>query len=402
MPRSNVPLLVATLIALWFFFSFANIPDPDPDHFRGAAPPEVTAVAPASPSAAAVAAALTDNVVTSNPSAGRPIDHNAIAYKGLAYAIPDPNFSDRKSDVVDTFAEFKNKDVCPLSSLDLHRPFEPLCGTKSDLLEAMSSGGRIGFDAPYMPRGCDMRWYGADEICDILGRFDKIMFIGDSMMRHAVGALHILLRQDLAYGAVTNWNFRADERENCFCQGQFDPEKCALQGIFNSADVLKFDPSSFKCSADVIDIQNHVISTYPPSSEDLQKLGDAIASQTGGRQTAFIYGHGHHNEFEVSATEGWLASIQRTISERIGKGVPWSQLFVTPGASGANIGEAESLKFGTKALQVFEQRMRVLGPEKDVDVLGTWNATIQSTLRDGRHSDIKGNLLKAMMILNWL
>ena len=70
------------------------------------------------------------------------------------------------------------------------------------MLEAMSSGGRIGFDAPYIPRGCDMRWFTTEEICEILGRFDKVVFLGDSMMRHIVGALNVLIRKDLGYGAV--------------------------------------------------------------------------------------------------------------------------------------------------------------------------------------------------------
>lgn len=56
-----------------------------------------------------------------------------------------------------------------------------------------------------------MRWFTTDEICDILSRFEKVIVVGDSMMRHVVGALNVLLRQDLGYGAVTNWNF--DDQE---------------------------------------------------------------------------------------------------------------------------------------------------------------------------------------------
>lgn len=70
------------------------------------------------------------------------------------------------------------------------------------MLEAVSGGGRIGFDAPYIPRGCDMRWFTTEEICEVLGRFDKVVFLGDSMIRHIVGALNVFLRKDLGYGAV--------------------------------------------------------------------------------------------------------------------------------------------------------------------------------------------------------
>lgn len=57
-----------------------------------------------------------------------------------------------------------------------------------------------------------MRWFTTDEVCDILSRFHKVIFVGDSMMRHVIGAINVLLREDLGYGAVTNWNFSDDER----------------------------------------------------------------------------------------------------------------------------------------------------------------------------------------------
>lgn len=80
------------------------------------------------------------------------------------------------------------------------------------MIEAMSGGGRIGFDAPYMPRGCDMRWFSTEEVCEILGRFEKVIILGDSMMRHVIGSINVLVRKDLGYGAVTDWNFSPEER----------------------------------------------------------------------------------------------------------------------------------------------------------------------------------------------
>lgn len=80
------------------------------------------------------------------------------------------------------------------------------------MLTAMSSGGRIGHDAPYIPRGCDMRWFTSEEVCEILGRFDKVVLVGDSMLRHVIGSINILIRKDLGYGAVTDWNFSLQER----------------------------------------------------------------------------------------------------------------------------------------------------------------------------------------------
>lgn len=121
----------------------------------------------------------------------------------VAYRLPD---------TIDTFAEYKYRNTCNISSLELHTPFAPLCHDRTSMIDAMAGGGRVGFDAPYMPRDCDMRWFTTEEVCEILSRFEKVIIVGDSMMRHVIGSINVLIRQDLGYGAVTDWNFSPEER----------------------------------------------------------------------------------------------------------------------------------------------------------------------------------------------
>jgi hypothetical protein len=108
--------------------------------------------------------------------------------------------------VINTFKDFNGSAEWKLSSLDLHMPFSPLCEDKDSLLDAMSGGGRAGLDTPYIPRGCDMRWFSAEEICVILSRFHKVIITGDSIMRHVNQALYILLRKNFEYGGLKEWN----------------------------------------------------------------------------------------------------------------------------------------------------------------------------------------------------
>jgi hypothetical protein len=115
-------------------------------------------------------------------------------------------------DQVDTFETYKFRDTCNLSSADLYAMVNPVCDDRNSMLEAMSGGGRVGWDAPYMSRGCGMRWFTTVEVCEILGRFEKVVVIGDSMSRHVVGGLNVLMRENLGYGAVTDWNFSVEER----------------------------------------------------------------------------------------------------------------------------------------------------------------------------------------------
>lgn len=137
--------------------------------------------------------------------------YNATILPNAAFQPPEM-LAHRVPDTVDTFANYKYRNTCDISSLDLHAPFAPLCHDRKSVLTAMSSGGRVGNDAPYLPRGCDMRWFSTEEICEILGRFEKVIIVGDSMMRHVIGSINVLIRKDLGYGAVTDWNFSPEER----------------------------------------------------------------------------------------------------------------------------------------------------------------------------------------------
>ncbi len=204
------------------------------------------------------------------------IPYNASFIHNAAFQPPEP-LPHRYPDTIDTFSTYKYRNTCNISSLDLHAPFAPLCSDRKSMITAMSSGGRIGNDAPYMPRGCDMRWFSTEEICEILSRFEKVIIIGDSMMRHVIGSINVLIRKDLGYGAVTDWNFSPEERsvgwwsvqkfgwyeltewefrKDCFCNYQFNVKACSIQGIFKTADVVKNDPSSLACPADTIDVMS--------------------------------------------------------------------------------------------------------------------------------------------------
>lgn len=124
-------------------------------------------------------------------------------------ALPESRVGELK----DTLVGYKHRGgKCNLSSLDLHVPFGAICPDRSSMLTAMSSGGRIGRDSPYIPRGCDMQWFDTWEACEILGRYSQVILVGDSMLRHVIGALNILIREDLGYGGVTDWNFSEEEK----------------------------------------------------------------------------------------------------------------------------------------------------------------------------------------------
>ncbi|TAQ89766.1 hypothetical protein B7494_g1916 [Chlorociboria aeruginascens] len=326
---------------------------------------------------------------------GRISIYNATVIPHAAFQPPEPG-PYRAPDMIDTFASYKFRNTCNVSSLDLHAPFSPLCADRPSLLTAMSSGGRIGHDAPYMPRGCDMRWFTSEEVCEIIGRFDRIIVIGDSMLRHVTGSINILVRKDLGYGAVTDWNFSMEERRQCFCNEQFDVKACSVQGIYKTADVVAHDSGSISCSNPINVLMEEIVKFPIPKDEiDRLKVSVSVGHATS-KPIAILFGHGLWSNLELQKAVDWLDTIVDTIKSVVDS--QWVGLFVTPNAAGKEKPDDWIVSQGNKALMLYEEAMGIEVAKRGIEHLGTWNMSIQSNKYDGVHLDMRGNLVKAMML----
>ncbi|RPA84013.1 hypothetical protein BJ508DRAFT_374619 [Ascobolus immersus RN42] len=321
-----------------------------------------------------------------------------------ARSYPPPPYNLRTGP--DHLLHFKHRSDCPVSSHSILTTVQPYCTNTTALLESISGGGRIGFDAPYVPRGCGMKWYNTKEVCEVLGRWGKIAVTGDSMMRHMVGALNVLVREDLGYGAVTDWNFSEEEKEQCFCLTQFNVKSCSVQGIFKTADVEKNDPSSLACGLGKINVFIEQIVQHPIPKDELSRLITALTINSSAKPTALLYGMGLWNDLSLPSAKSWLEEIESALitasppNSNSLTDVP--RLFITPNAAGKEKLDDFIVKQGDKQLQIYEEGIRRLGEEKGFQTLGTWNSTVQIRKWDGVHVDLRGNLLKAMMVVNWL
>ena len=141
---------------------------------------------------------------------------------------------------------------------------------------------------------------------------------------------------------------------------------------------------------------------FPIPDEELNRLQATLAtvSSGGSKRSAFILGHGLWNNLELQKTLNWLDIICNTITKFAGKG--WSGLFITPNAAGKEKPDEWIVSQGNKALMLFEEAIGIEAAKRGIEHLGTWNMSIQTNKRDGVHLDMKGNLVKAMMVMNWL
>lgn len=129
------------------------------------------------------------------------------------------------------------------------------------------------------------------------------------------------------------------------------------------------------------------------------------------RPRAFILGHGLWNNLNHGESLAWLDTVLDVIrpslqtSDAAGKRGRRNHLpvlLMTPNAAGESKPDQWLVSQGNKALVLFEKWMAEEAGRRGIDHLGTWNMSVQASLYDGVHMDMRGNLVKAMMVLNWL
>jgi len=201
-------------------------------------------------------------------------------------------------------------------------------------------------------------------------------------------------------------------RRECFCNHQMDVKSCSVQGIFSTSSVLEHDPTSLACPTDKpIDLVIEMMLRFPLDGEEVTRYKNLLSPTKPKKPYAFIFGHGLWNDLDIQATLNWLDGIVEhtldqapylaNVNRRHGSSI-WPRLFIPPNAAGIQKPDEWLVSQGDKAIMGFEENMRVEAEKRGVDTMGTWNMSIQASKYDGVHLDLKGNLVKAMGLVNWL
>lgn len=138
---------------------------------------------------------------------------------------------------------------------------------------------------------------------------------------------------------------------------------------------------------------------HPIPQREMTQLKESIDGRDEGKGIAFILGHGLWSNLDLQKTVNWLDAILDVISNTAND---WHGLFVTPSAAGKEKPDEWIVTQGNKALMLYEEAVGIEAKKRGIEHLGTWNMSIQSNKYDGVHLDMRGNLVKAMMVLNWL
>lgn len=317
----------------------------------------------------------------------------------------------------DLFAEYYGYKQCGLSSQQVYAPdpSQKFCKNSAELLMAMSSGGRHGFDAVYQSRGCNHRWYTHAEICDILERFSMVLIVGDSIARGVHQGVMAIARANLAYGGLKNWEYAtSDDLDACSCERQLLPyveigdDKRQLTCSFglyveNATTVVEHDPSSWSCPTDNLMMKYALKEWNPLMVSDFTDVYSTLKSQSD-KPIATILIHGIHANLDIEESiefiDGWigLTGNRGSFNDRTN----FPALWFPPSAGGEGKPEQYWGPQGLHALWRYEQETKKFAEDRGLDVLNTWNLTIQSSSYDGTHHGLLVNMEKGMMIFNWL
>ncbi|KAF9893761.1 hypothetical protein FE257_009931 [Aspergillus nanangensis] len=282
----------------------------------------------------------------------------------------------------------------------------PYCENRGSLLNAMSNGGRHGFDAAYtsqayVQEGCAYRWYTPSQICDVLQQFHRVVFVGDESLTDIYAGFNILLRQDLETGSLRDWDASQQQVEKCQCDAQFTSASCLPLRITSSDQLYqettgKTTRSSYSCPARIS--HDLLTVTSSPASKGMHEKFRQFVTEAGGQSKAIavIHSLSLSTSYSLSTAENsmdeWLA-----LTRTAGRNTPF--LWVGPTApglqkpSGDNL-HASSWQYTLDASEAARSR--------GLDSLGMYNATLQVDSWDGRHYGEKVALMQAMMIINWL
>ncbi|KAA6414693.1 MAG: hypothetical protein FRX48_01443 [Lasallia pustulata] len=312
----------------------------------------------------------------------------------------------------DYFARFEGHQDCGLLSPDLYIPpaqhehdrrGHPYCPNRATLLEAMSGGGRHGFDAPFFPADCHYRWYSTDEICMILDRFDTVVFIGDSVLQHIYAAFNMLLRENIGMGGLKQWEMKESERSICRCDNQLMKSECSNHAVLHSQEVIDNDGGSSHRSPYHCDRTPHVLLPISgsPAPESLHNTFTSIISRDPDsyKPIPVILSVSLSTSLSwpaaTASMDEWLA-----LADTSRRNMPF--LWVGPNAAGHLKPPGQILSQGNNALWHYTVEQLKEAKTRDMDALGMYNLTLQAASWDGSSYGQKVALVQAMMIINWL
>lgn len=235
----------------------------------------------------------------------------------------------------------------------------------------------------------------------ILDRFGSLVFIGDHNLQAIYGGFNILLRQDLATGALYTRGMDEDLLAECYCENQFVKETCIQHFVTSSDEVSKGTgvdsgtKSRYACKRTPHSFLS--LSSAPASPGLLKEFRNKIplVPKSNYKPVPIIYSLSPSTTSQELATTTLYDLLKAAESSR--RKTP--MLWIGPSAAGHI--EIKNRK-GNQEIWDFDKHMEFAAQAKGIEVLKMWNMTVQADSWDGMRFGEKLAITQAMMVINWL
>lgn len=154
---------------------------------------------------------------------------------------------------------------------------------------------------------------------------------------------------------------------------------------------------------------DHASLSYPLSDDALAWIGDVKNKDNPNGRDVLIANSAVWNDYEPESSMAWLEQLEGAMSREMPEFFSetlapslFPRLFITSNAQGE--GKPNIFHGVQNNIRVMrhEREMSMYANRRGYDHLGFYNLTVQTTSNDGTHANWGGNLMKGMMVLNWL
>lgn len=251
-----------------------------------------------------------------------------------------------------------------------------------------------------------MRWFTTSEICSIMTKFDHIHFLGDSLIRQILLAMHILMREDLVEGARNSWRTDNPDDQDCRGRTMFNKgSKCFWWEAIETDALWREIPQMMKCPKESGRLALNLLQALemvPDHLDDFVKGVELNLKYPSKGNNVYIFGAGSWNQYRTPDTIEWLRLVEQGLGERVPSYFDSPRLWISPGSQAENkdpryVDSGNNIRV-QKHVHAMDPHVRARG----FDHLAVYNMTVQASSPDGTHTTLESTLLQAMMVFNWL
>lgn len=217
------------------------------------------------------------------------------------------------------------------------------------------------------------------------------------MLHSIYGAINVLLRQDLALGALDVSTMDQASKDNCRCVNQFVKQDCRQHFVEGAERAMQSEQAGRPYFCNRLKHAFIKVDSGNPSLVAVEKFKQLApkAPRSRYRPIPIIHSLAPSTMSTTDAATSLVKFVE--LADDSDRNTP--MLWIGPTAAGHI--ELKGRK-GNQEIWDYHRKMASVAEDNDVEILEMWNMTVQATSWDGMRFGEKVAITQAMMVMNWL